>query len=328
MNEKIRILFLSANPWTTSRILVDEEERQVFEKLQEGPCRDNFELHKHAAIRTSDLQRFLMMYKPHIVHFSGHGSKSHKIILGSTPGRGKEVDQQGLVEIFALYQKHVRLAFLNACFTTRQARSLSEVIDYAVGAGKMIGDKGGVAFAGAFYRALGFGMSVKGAFESAQAEIALTKMPRTKGFELFVRHGVDEDDFFPQRPAVGREAAEPSRFVSHPLSKHGDQQGCGGTLFCENLVWRSTKSVVAEIGRCETTDLRPAAKSANSGPTKGEIELRSPSYSSTYLALTVEVRRVLLMKSRPSSKKMAPAARARALRTASGREARCDSGSD
>lgn len=322
MNEKIRILFLSANPWTTSRILVDEEAREVFEKLQEGTYRERFEFHKHAAIRTTDLQRFLMMYKPHIVHFSGHGSKSHKIILGSTPGRGKEVDRQGLVEIFALYQKHVRLAFLNACFTTSQARSLSEVIDYAVGAGKMIGDKGGVAFAGAFYRALGFGMSVKEAFESAQAEIALTKMPRTKGFELFVRHGVDEDDLFPQLgSALDREAAEPSRFVSYPLSNNGHKQSCGGTLFCEDLVLKSTKSAVAEIGRCETSDLRPAAKSASSNLRKDEIARRSAtSYSCVYVVLTVRVRRVLLMGPRPSLKKMARAAPARALRTRSGRE--------
>lgn len=328
MNEKIRILFLSANPWTTSRILVDEEEREVFEKLQEGTCRERFELHKHAAIRTTDLQRFLMMHKPHIVHFSGHGSKSHKIILGGTPGRGKEVDQRGMVEIFALYQKHVRLAFLNACFTTNQARSLSEVIDYAVGAGKMIGDKGGVAFAGAFYRALGFGMSVKEAFESAQAEIALTKMPRTKGFELFIRPGVDKDDLFPQPgPTLSHQAAA-ARLVSNPLSNNSDQPGCGGTLFCEDLVLKSTKSAVAEIGRSETSAIRPAAKSANPGATKEEIAQRAASYSCVYLAWTVGVRRVLLIESQPSLKKMVPAATARASRTVSGREGHCESGSD
>ena len=286
MNEKTRILFLSANPWTTGRILVDEEERAVFERLQEGTYRERFELHKHAAIRTTDLQRFLMMYKPHIVHFSGHGSKSHKIILGGTPGRGKEVDQQGLVEIFALYKKHVRLAFLNACFTTRQARSLSEVIDYAVGAGKMIGDKGGVAFAGAFYRAIGFGMSVREAFESAQAEIALTKMPRTKGFELFVRPGLAEGDLFPQpRPALGDEAAETSRLVSIPLSKNGDQPAGNGTLFCDDLVLSSTKRTAVGIGRYETTNLRLVEKCENSGATKDEIELRSASYSCIYFWL-------------------------------------------
>lgn len=198
MKNKIRILFLSANPWTTSRILVDEEAREVFEKLQEGPDRDKFELHRHAAIRPMDLQRLLMMHEPHIVHFSGHGSKKQKIILGGKPGRGKQVDQDGLVQMFALYKSHVRLVVLNACFTRTQARSLSEVIDYSVGAGKGIGDKEGVAFAGALYRALGFGKSIRAAFESAKAELALTNMPRTKGLDLFVRNGVNENDSFPK----------------------------------------------------------------------------------------------------------------------------------
>jgi hypothetical protein len=201
MTENIRILFLSANPWTTSRILVDEEEREIFERLQEGRYRDKFELHKHAAIRPNDLQRFLMMYEPHIVHFSGHASKRKKIILGGSPGRGKEVDRQGLVEVFALYQNHVRLVFLNACFTRIQARSLSRVVDYSMGTGNAIGDKGGVAFAGAFYRALSFGKSVKEAFQSAKAEMALTKMPRMEGFELFVRDGIDKMPPFP-KPAM------------------------------------------------------------------------------------------------------------------------------
>jgi hypothetical protein len=198
MTEKIRILFLSANPWTTSRILVDEEAREIFERIQEGPYRDNFELHNHAATRPIDLQRLLLLYQPHILHFSGHGSKQHKIILGGAPGRGKTVDRQGLAEVLALYNKHVRLVVLNACFTHAQARAISEVIDYSVGTGKGIGDKGGVAFAGAFYRALGFGKPIRAAFDSARAELGLTKMPRTQGLELFVREGVDEEDRFPR----------------------------------------------------------------------------------------------------------------------------------
>src|SRR5258708_112223 len=101
--EKIRILFLSANPWTTSRILVDEEAREIFESIQEGPHRDKFELHNHSATRPIDLQRLLLLYQPHIVHFSGHGSKRKRIILGGTSGKGRAVDRRGLVEVFALY---------------------------------------------------------------------------------------------------------------------------------------------------------------------------------------------------------------------------------
>lgn len=223
MDEKIRILFLSANPWTTSRILVDEEGREIFEKIQEGTHRDKFELHKHSAIRPFDLQRLLLMYRPHIVHFSGHGSKKHRIILGGVPGKGKLVDPHGLVDMFALYRQHVRLVFLNACFTERQARSLSAVIDFAVGTGKAIGDKGSVAFAGAFYRALAFGFPIRQAFESAKAELALTRTPRTKGLELFVRDGLMNEDALIESPIP----TSPKNSLQRVLNIESAQWMCG-----------------------------------------------------------------------------------------------------
>jgi hypothetical protein len=195
MTEKIRILFLSANSWTMSRILVDEEAREISQKIHEGQYRDCFELYKYPATQPTDLQQLLLRYQPHIVHFSGHGNKRQKIILAGRHSRGKSVDQHGLADVFALYKSHVRLVLLNACFTKEQARSISEVVDYSIGAAKPIGDKASVAFAGAFYRALGFGKSVRDAFASAKAELVLTKIPRSRGIELFVRHGVGNDSF-------------------------------------------------------------------------------------------------------------------------------------
>jgi len=197
MTEKIRILFLSANPWATSRILVDEEAREIFERIQEGPYRDRFQLHKHVATRPVDLQRLLLHYEPHIVHFSGHGTKKQKLMLGGASGRAKTIDNRGLVELFAVYNSHVRLVLLNACFTKDQARELTQVVDYSIGTSKGIGDKAGVAFAGAFYRALGFGKSIRKAFESAKAELGLTKMPRAQGIEMFMREGIEEAKPFP-----------------------------------------------------------------------------------------------------------------------------------
>ena len=100
-------------------------------------------------------------------------------------------------KIFALYNHHLRLVVLNACFTDALARSIAETVDYAVGTSKGIGDKAAIAFAGAFYRALGFGKCVRHAFKSANAELALTKTPRSRGIELFVKNGVGEKDSFP-----------------------------------------------------------------------------------------------------------------------------------
>jgi len=267
MKEKIRILFLSANPWTTSRILVDEEAREIFERIQEGPYRDNFEIYKHVAIRPIDLQKLLLLHQPHIVHFSGHGSKKQKIIMGGTPGRGKTVDRHGLVELLALYRAHVRLVLLNACFTNVQARSIVEVIDYSVGTGKGIGDKAGVAFAGAFYRALGFGKSIRQAFESARAELALTKMPRTRGIELFVREGIREDDPFPRMNMVDETCCS-ARHAKLVLKTIEERSEFRLTVFETGSSARSSPRICAEVRsmsvrRCDTNERRITPDSIN-----------------------------------------------------------------
>lgn len=210
MAGKIRILLLSANAWTMSRILVDEEARAVCERMHEGLYRDRFEIYTHPATRPNDLQRLLLTHRPHIVHFCGHGSKSQRIIFAGSHGRGKAVDLQGLANVFALYNQHVRLVLLNACFTKEQARRISEVVDYAIGTARPIGDKASVAFAGAFYRALGFGESIKDAFASAAAELALTKVPRSRGIELFVKNGVSNRHPFPHI-LKNRNGAGPTR---------------------------------------------------------------------------------------------------------------------
>ena len=198
MTEKIRILVLYANPWSTGRILAAEEAREIVKRIQEGPYRDRFELHIHGAVTPSDLQWLLLTSEPQIVHFSGHGTRDEKIVVQGANGRAQSLDQEGLTGLFAFYNSHVRVVLLNACFTKAQARAISEVVDYSIGTERPIGDKVSVAFAGAFYRALGFGKSISDAFKSAQAELALTKMPRSRGIKLFVRSGLKEDDRFPQ----------------------------------------------------------------------------------------------------------------------------------
>lgn len=192
MREKIRILVLSSNLWTGSRTVADEEATEIFERLQEGPYRDRFQLHNHAAIKASDLQKLLLAYEPHIVHFSGRGTQR------------RQLDKQGLSSLFALYNTHVRLVLLNESFTRTQARSISEVINYSIVIGTELGDEGDVTFAGAFYRALGFGKSIRAAFESAKAELALAKIPRSRATELFVRNGVSERDRFPRTAKPAR----------------------------------------------------------------------------------------------------------------------------
>lgn len=219
MRKKIRILVLSSNTWANSRISVDEEANEIFERLQEGPYRDRFQLHHQAAAGASDLQKLLLMYEPHIVHFSGCGSRKYRAVFGRTQ-RPRAV-QQGLANVFALYNAHVRLVMLNACFTKAHVQSISEVINYSIGIGKGTSDKVSVTFAGAFYRALGFGKSIPAAFRSAKAEVALAGIPRVRGFDLFVRNGVSERDRFPRTARLGRRRNRVRRLNQRRLGTTG-----------------------------------------------------------------------------------------------------------
>jgi CHAT domain-containing protein len=203
MSEKVRILLLSANPSNTSRIRVDQEAHEIFERLEEGSRRDAFDLIPFQALRAGELQRVLMKYKPRIVHFSGHGSFEKKIITEGAGAKGKKFDTAGLVKVFGLYKDHVRLVVLNACLTHLQAQALATEIDYTIGIDRFVGDKASIKFAGAFYRALAFDMSVQKAFESAQVELLLQNIPRSKGLTLFARVGASPEAFI--LPDNGRE---------------------------------------------------------------------------------------------------------------------------
>jgi hypothetical protein len=131
------------------------------------------------------------------------------------------------------------LVLLNACFTKAQARSISQVINYSIGAGQAIGDKVGVAFAGAFYRALGFGKSVRKSFESARAELALTKTPRSRGIELFVRDGIGDKDF----PRLAIKRAAPRGRIDRSVVWKSETR-----FECQITVVKTTQQVVFARG--------------------------------------------------------------------------------
>ena len=64
----IKILFLAANPSDTTRLRLDEENRAIDQVLRQAEFRDKFEIHQHWAVRVTEIQSFLLRYKPDIVN--------------------------------------------------------------------------------------------------------------------------------------------------------------------------------------------------------------------------------------------------------------------
>ncbi len=151
---KIIILLLAANPDNTARLALDREAKKIQEELDRSPQRDGFELRTMPACTHDDLQRGLLNFQPHIVHFSGHGEQDG-LFFDSPNGQAQFIDLETLSRLFGGQQAtSVQCVLLNACETQQQASAFSQHIPYTVGMSKAIGDQAAIDFAAGFYRAL------------------------------------------------------------------------------------------------------------------------------------------------------------------------------
>ena len=82
---------------------------------------------------------------------------------------------------------------LNACYSKKQAEAITQVIDCAIGMNDAIGDEAAITFAASFYRAIGFGRSIKQAFDQGIVALLLEGIPEENKPELLTRNGVNPE---------------------------------------------------------------------------------------------------------------------------------------
>jgi CHAT domain-containing protein len=188
---KKKVLFLAANPVDTAWLRLGEEVREISAKIRASEHRDSLELISCWAVRAEDVLQALNEHRPHVVHFSGHGSQKEGIVLEDKDGRSKPIAKHAVTNLFKTLADDIRLVVLNACFSIEHAKAITETIDCAVGTPCAVTDTAAVTFAAAFYRALGFGRSVQEAFDQGKAALLLEDVDPVKAPLLFARDGVD-----------------------------------------------------------------------------------------------------------------------------------------
>lgn len=188
----IKALFLAANPGSTKRLAIDEEMRAIEQKVRAAEHRDVLIFQSAWAVRPDDLLQLLNQHRPHIVHFSGHGSHAG-LSLASNDGQNKLVTTRALTALFATLKDNIRLVFLNACYSREQAQALVTSIDCVIGMKDSIRDDAATVFASSFYRAIGFGRSIQEAFEQGKTALLLEGIPEEDIPELLVKDGVDSN---------------------------------------------------------------------------------------------------------------------------------------
>jgi len=162
----IKIQFVAANPTDQSRMQTDREYQIIKSEIERGRSRDLYEFcQPQFSVTSTELLR-AMNDKPEIVHFSGHGGENG-IIIVTDNNESQQVPDKALKRLFHSLQGITKVVLLNSCYSTKQAKLISEFDIFAIGMNLPIGDEAAISFSKGFYTGLGEGKSFEKAFNDA-----------------------------------------------------------------------------------------------------------------------------------------------------------------
>ena len=166
--------------------------REIESALKGALLREQFKLVQKSAVRLRDFYQAIVEYKPQIIHFCGHGIGLDGIVLEDEKGQSALVEKETLSRLFKLFAfQGVECVVLNACYSEEQAQAISQYIKYVIGMNQAIGDKAAIAFAVAFYDALGAGKEVQFAYDLGCAVLVRLKEDQTPVLKVTSIHPSD-----------------------------------------------------------------------------------------------------------------------------------------
>jgi hypothetical protein len=262
MIDRIKILFLEANPADISyRLRLEEEVREIEKRIQAGNARDSFELISRWAVTPSDLQALLLRHEPHILHFSGHGT-TKGIALENDLGNVTVVSKKALVNLFELFKEKIRLVLLNPSYSRPQAKAFRQSVDFAVEIKKGVGEPAAIGFAAALYQELAAGRSANDAFKAAKVDLHMRKVPRSKEPILNIREGADATSPLFALKASSARLRKPSKPVKDkPL---------GGINVGRDSI--TSTLLIGDAANVAIRKLKGRANKDDRGAIKGELE--------------------------------------------------------
>jgi hypothetical protein len=175
----------------TERLQLEEEVRQIQERVAAAKHGDRVEIILRLAVRWNELQKILRDVRPHIVHFSCHGTGQEELLLADEGGRHRAVTGSALADLFRLLGEDVHMVVLNACYSSSQAEEIARHIECVVGMRRRIGDAAAITFSEAFYPALAYGDGIQKAFDLGKNQLALGGFGDAEVPQLLLKPGVD-----------------------------------------------------------------------------------------------------------------------------------------
>lgn len=194
--KEITILFLAANPKGTDQLRLDEEARNIQEKIRLSAFRDTIKFESRWAVRPGDIFQAINETNPTIIHFSGHGSDSGELALENPDGTFKFVTPHAISQAISTVSDTVQLVVFNACYSEAQAESIIDYINASIGMTTSIGDEAACVFAAQLYSSIGFGLPLSTAFNQAVAALLLEGIQEDQTPQLFCKDGISPDSIY------------------------------------------------------------------------------------------------------------------------------------
>ena len=178
VEQATHILFLAAEPVDQVRLRLGQEFREIREELSKSRERNRFNLElPELSLRSRDITRAMLESNASIIHFSGHGGAGGQLFFEAENGFALPVESDILADLFKQFSEKIKCVILNACYSEKQAKAISQHVDYVVGMKRGISDKAAMAFSIGFYQALGAGKNIEEAFEFGKIQSGLQSAP-------------------------------------------------------------------------------------------------------------------------------------------------------
>lgn len=174
MDEHV-ILVIASNPDGTDPLKLDKEIEAIRTALRGSKHREQIRLEPVLSSKQQKILDAVLDHRPTVVQFSGHGTKTSKLVFETDGGQPHLVEADVLGPFFQVFSEHVRCVVLNACYTLELATAIGEHVDYVIGVEKGLPDPVAIQFAATFYSALGGGQTIENAYALGVNAIAWAK---------------------------------------------------------------------------------------------------------------------------------------------------------
>lgn len=195
----LKIALLVTNPERQASLQTGVEARYIDEAIRLGARnQQEVDLKLFPAATFDTLVDALNSYRPHVLHFSGHGGGRALLFDNERAGNdgGTILDFAIIIRVIAATIVRPRLLVLAACDTADGADQFLEVVPAVVAMSASIEDEAACEFSARFYRSLSAGASIRDSLEHAKALLEHKRYPNALLPELIAKDDKARDQSF------------------------------------------------------------------------------------------------------------------------------------